>query len=125
MAKFLISVIVAAGIIVCGAVWENINLQKTFGEMITAIDEVTGKIYDDRAVEDDIRALKNLWIKKKESLHAYVPHTEIKEIDLWISECVANMRFGKKEEAVAKLEVVRDLCVQIPKTFSLKIENLF
>jgi hypothetical protein len=52
------------------------------------------------------------------------PHTEIKEIDLWLSETV--MLVDKKEwtDALSKLEVLKELAEQIPKTFSLLAENI-
>ncbi len=88
-------------------------------------DAVIKKLDDGTANGDDVSALQNFWLEKKRSLHVYVPHAELKELDLWISEALTYAEYGKNDEAIAKLVVVKTLCEQIPKTFSLKIENLF
>ncbi len=125
MVKSVITVIVATAIIVAGAIWESVKLNQTFNELIVCIDEINLKLEEDTANKDDVLALQNLWIEKKEGLHVYIPHTEIKELDLWIAEAVTYVKYGKNDEAIAKLEVVKELCEQIPKTFSVKFENLF
>lgn len=125
MVKSIISVIVASLLITVGAVYENTALRKTFDKMIACVDVITDKLENDLAVTDDIVALQKLWLSNKKSLHAYIPHTEIKELDLWISECVAYVRLEKFDEAISKLEVVKELCEQIPKTFLIRFENLF
>jgi hypothetical protein len=57
-------------------------------------------------------------------LHVFIPHTEIKEVDLWLSESVTLVQNKKWEDALSKVEVLRELAEQIPKTFTLKIENV-
>lgn len=125
MVKSIISVVVASILIAIGGIYENSALRKTFDKMIACVDVITDKLENDLAVTDDIVALQKLWLSNKKSLHAYIPHAEIKELDLWISECVAYVRLEKFDEAISKLEVVKELCEQIPKTFSIKFENLF
>lgn len=124
MVKSVISVIIATLLIACGAVYENYSLKKSFADMTTFIDELIFKIEEDDCTVDDVLSLQTLWINKKEKMHVYIPHAEIKELDLWIAECVSYVRFSKPDEAIAKLVVVKELCEQIPKTFSIRIENL-
>lgn len=125
MVKSVISVIVATALIAFGAVYENLALKNTFGQMILCTDELTLKLEDETCTVDDILSLQTLWIRKKEGLHVYIPHAEIKELDLWIAECVSYVKFKKYDEAISKLTVVKELCEQIPKTFSIRFENLF
>lgn len=125
MVKSIISVIVATALIAAGAYLENANLKKSFDQIINATDEITRKLEEKSAEVEDILSLQKLWIEKKRALHVYIPHAEIKELDLWISECVTYVKFEKYDEAIAKLEVVKELCEQIPKTFAVKWENLF
>lgn len=125
MVKSIISVIIASALIAVGGIYENFSLRKTFDEMISCVDEISVKLVECDAVTDDITSLQKLWLTNKKSLHAYIPHTEIKELDLWISECVAYVKLNKYDEALSKLEVVKELCEQIPKTFLIRFENLF
>lgn len=125
MVKSIISVIIASALIAVGGIYENFSLRKTFDEMISCVDEISVKLVEGDAVTDDITSLQKLWLTNKKSLHAYIPHTEIKELDLWISECVSYVKLNKYDEALSKLEVVKELCEQIPKTFLIRFENLF
>lgn len=125
MVKSIVSIIVSVAILLGAALYEHWFLSKTFNELNNMLDVVYEKLEDKQAVEDDILAVQKLWLNKKRALHIYIPHTEIKEIDLWIAECVTYTKYDKFEDAQAKVEVVRELCEQIPKTFLMRLENLF
>lgn len=125
MVKSIISIIVVSALIFLGATVENIYLENSFDDLIIMVDEISDKLENQTAVEDDVLSMQKLWIDKKQKLHVFIPHTEIKEIDLWISECVTYTKYKKYEDALAKCEVVKELCEQIPKTFSVKLQNLF
>lgn len=125
MVRCIVTIIVSAGLIIIGSFFENWYINDTFTEMHEMLDEVSKKLENKTAVTDDILAVQKFWIDKKEGLHVYIPHTEIKEVELWISECVTYAKYKKFDEAEAKLEVVTELCEQIPKTFLIRIENLF
>ena len=125
MVKSIISIIVVSALIFLGATVENIYLENSFDDIIIMVNEISDKLENQTAVEDDVLSMQKLWIDKKQKLHVFIPHTEIKEIDLWISECVTYTKYNKYEDALAKCEVVKELCEQIPKTFSVKLQNLF
>ncbi|MBQ3166282.1 MAG: DUF4363 family protein, partial [Clostridia bacterium] len=81
MVKSLISILVAAAIIAVGGFFEHWYLDKSFDDIIVRIDAITEKIEEATVCEDDVLALQQAWISKKEKLHIFIPHTEIKEID--------------------------------------------
>ncbi|MBQ2717658.1 MAG: DUF4363 family protein [Clostridia bacterium] len=125
MVRCLLTIIITSLIIISGAIYENYFIHSTFDEMHIMLDEVHQKLENEQATVSDIIAVQDFWITKKKHLHAYIPHTEIKEVDLWISECVTYTKYQKFDDAEAKIEVVRELCEQIPKSFLIKIENIF
>ena len=87
--------------------------------------EILGeKSENQSATEDDVVALQQSWYEKKKYLHAFIPHNEIKEVDLWISEIKKLVREEKWPDVVSKIDVLLDLCTQIPKTFLVKAENI-
>ena len=124
MIKSLVSIIVASILILIGALYENKFIKNNFEEFNKAVVTVYEKINEKTAVEDDVYALQHNWFKKKEKLHIFIPHVEIKEVDLWLSEAVKLVREQKWEDALSKIEVLKVLSVQIPKTFSIAIENI-
>jgi hypothetical protein len=75
-------------------------------------------------VEDDVYAVQKNWLDKKRVLHIFIPHNEIKEVDLWLSESATLVRDKEWKDAISKIEVLKELAEQIPKTFLIAWENI-
>ncbi len=125
MVKTIVSAICAAIIIVFGSFFEMNFIHKQFGEFHDVVEVLYDKVDDQTAVEQDVYAVQENWLRKKSYLHAFIPHNEIKEVDLWLSETVTLVRDEKWEDAISKLEVLKELAEQIPRTFSLSLANIF
>ena len=82
------------------------------------------KIENGDASSDDVNAIKTKWIAKKNVLHLFISHNDIKEMDLWLSEAVAYLKLGKIDESISKMEVAINLCEQIPKHYLIRLENI-
>ena len=125
MVKTVVSAICVAIIILFGSIIEMNFIHKQFGEFHQVVEILYEKVDDHVAVEEDVYAVQKNWLNKKSYLHAFIPHNEIKEVDLWLSETVTLVRDEKWEDAISKLEVLKELAEQIPKTFSLTLANVF
>ena len=125
MVKSLISILFAFLIVIGGALYENEFVDKTCREFKEKVEIVYKKTENDVAVKEDVLSLQKFWIAKKEKLHVFIPHNDIKELDLWLSESVYLVEAKKKEDALSKLEVVIELIEQIPKTYLFRLENVF
>ena len=125
MVKSVISMIVVAILLIAGAIYETSFVKKQFNDLSGAIETVYEKVDEKTATEDDVYALQDDWLYKKRYLHIFIPHNEIKEIDLWLAESVKLVREEKWEDAISKIEVLKELAEQIPKTFKVSIENIF
>lgn len=124
MVKSIISVIIASLILILASLYEQNYINTTFNELKENFVTVYNKIESDTAVKEDVLSAQKLWISKKEKLHIFISHNEIKEVDLWIAETVTLVENDQKEDAISKMDVVIELMEQIPKTFSFRIENL-
>ena len=124
MVKALISAIISLFIIVGGSVFEQNYIKNSFSEFERVAKLAYEKTENQSASKDDVLSLQQLWLEKKKSLHIFIPHNDIKEIDLWVSEAVTLVEKKKWEDALSKLEVVIEIVEQIPKTYSLRIENI-
>ena len=124
MVKSAISIIVVSVILAVGTIYETNFVSRQFREFDAMLAALYEKVDDHTAVEDDVLAVQQNWIDKKMHLHVFVSHNEIKEIELWIAEAVTLVRDKKWEDAISKIEVLRDLCEQLPKSFSISIENI-
>lgn len=124
MIKAFITALCALTIIIVSSCYEQVYLKNSFNEFKMATEKVYKKTEEHTAVKSDIIAVQNLWIEKKKKLHVFIPHNDIKEVDLWISESVTLIENEMWEDALSKLEVVIEISEQIPKTYTLKLENI-
>ncbi len=125
MVKTSISAICALIIILSASIFEAKFIQKQFSEFHSVVEILYEKVDEKTAVEEDVYAVQKNWLRKKTYLHAFIPHNEIKEVDLWLSETVTLVRDEQWEDAISKLEVLKELAEQIPKTFALSFANVF
>lgn len=124
MVKTYVSMLCAVILLFAGAVFEARFISGEFNDFHQTLTILYEKTNDKTAVEDDVLAVQERWHTKKETLHAFIPHTEIKEMELWLAETVTLVRDGQWEDAVSKVTVMLELSEQIPKTFLLRMENI-
>ena len=120
MVKSIISILVAVVITISLSVVEQTYVNKSFKEFKEIMVIVYEKIENDTATKEDVLSAQKYWIAKKEKLHVFIPHNDIKEIDLWLSESTTLVENGKKEDALSKIDVVIELIEQIPKFILLE-----
>lgn len=125
MVKTFISMLVISVMLLVGAYFESNFINRQFDEFHNVLSVLYDKIDEETAVMDDVYAVQNNWLDKKKWLHAFIPHNEIKEIDLWLSESATLVRDKEWSDAISKIEVLKELCEQIPKTFRISWENIF
>lgn len=124
MVKSIISVLISLCLIFCGATLENKFVKKQFDEFDIVLETFYEKAENNTANEQDALAVQKNWLEKKKVLHIFIPHNDIKEIDLWISETISLTRYEKYEDVLSKLDVLKTLCSQIPKTFEFEFANI-
>ena len=124
MVKTIISMIAVSIIFFAGAIYENHFVKKQFSEFSSVLEILYQKVDDKVATQEDVYATQDNWLNKKRYLHAFIPHNEIKEIDLWLSESATLVRDKEWKDAISKIEVLKELAEQIPKTFVLSWENI-
>ena len=72
--------------------YENDFVSRQFKEFNTVLCVLYEKVDDEIATQDDVYAVQNNWIEKKKVLHVFIPHNDIKEMDLWLSESATLIR---------------------------------
>lgn len=124
MVKSIISILCVATLLIVGAIYENNFIHRQFGEFNTVLEVLYQKVDQHIATEDDVYSAQKNWLDKKRYLHIFIPHNEIKEMDLWLSESATLVRDKEWTDAVSKIEVLKELCEQIPKTFRITADNI-
>ena len=124
MVKTFISILVVSLLLVVGSMYENNFIKTKFEDFNSVLTVLYDKIDSESATQDDVYAVQKNWLSKKKVLHIFIPHNEIKEIDLWLSESATLVRDKEWKDAISKIEVLIELSEQIPKTFVLSLENI-
>ena len=124
MVKATLSAIISVLIILTASFLEQAYLNDTFLDFENVVLATYEKSENQTAVKEDVLTVQKLWIEKKRSLHIFIPHNDIREIDLWIAEAVTLVENKEFVDALSKLEVVLEMIEQIPKTYSLRLENV-
>lgn len=124
MVKAFYTAIIALLIVIGASYCEQRYLDNTFSEFREIAISVYDKTEEKTAVKDDVLALQDFWLEIKKTLHIFIPHNDIKEFDLWVSEAVSLVEKKMWEDALSKLEVVIEMTEQIPKTYLLRVENI-
>lgn len=124
MVKTFISIIVLSCLLLVGSIYENHFVNTKFNDFHQVLSVLYEKIDEQTATQDDVYAVQKNWLNKKKSLHIFIPHNDIKEVDLWLSESATLVRDKEWNDAISKIEVLLELSEQIPKTFVLSLENI-
>ena len=124
MVKSLVSMLTVLSLLVVASILETWFVNKQFKEFDGVLFELYQKVDEKVAVEDDVLAVQKNWLDKKRVLHIFIPHNDNKEMDLWLSESVTLVRDKEWKDAISKVEVLRELSEQIPKTFRVSFENI-
>lgn len=124
MVKSIISMAVVSILLIIGSVYERNFIDRQFTELGQVLEVLYEKVDEQTATQDDVYAVQKNWLKKKKYLHIFIPHNEIKEIDLWLSESSTLVRDEEWNDAISKIEVLKELAEQIPKTFLVRWENI-
>ena len=120
MVKSIVTVLVTLSILIAGAAFEQTYIHREFGDFAAVVETLDEKVTAQTATEEDALAVQKNWLTHKEHMHVFIPHTEIKEIDLWLSETVSYVKSQNWEEARAKIEVLAELVEQ---RFGLKVDK--
>ena len=124
MVKTIITMLCVLVVILAGTLYEGDFVQRQFVEMQEVLEVLSEKVENQTAVEEDVKSVQENWLSKKRYLHAFIPHNEIKEVDLWMSEIKKLVREEKWTDVISKIDVLIDLCKQIPKNFLVHPENI-
>lgn len=125
MLKSTIYMLLAVLVLVVGVLYEQNKIHGDFAEFNAALVVLYDKTEREIAVKDDALAVQKVWLSHKSSLHIYIPHNDIREFDMWMSETVNYIEEKNYKEALPKLEVLIELTEQIPNFYKLKWENVF
>jgi hypothetical protein len=124
MYKTLASIFITLGIILGISFYESHRLQKTFSLFSDALTVLYDKTEAETVTYEDGTSIERFWENQKNTLHIWIPHTSILEIDYQLYEAVGYIYVRDYKSALPKLEILLGMCENIPQSYRFSIENV-
>ncbi len=125
MIRTIISVALSFALIFGLSFYEIWYVQKTFACFHEILDTLYQKTESHTATYEDGTSVRYYWEKEKRTLHVWLPHTMLQEVDYHLDEAIGYLYNDDYSNALAQLEVAIELSMEIPRSYSLIPQNIF
>lgn len=125
MIRTITSIFVTIGLLFGVSFYEARHVTKEFENFRQALDTLHKKTESGIATYEDGDAVRTYWEKQKDTLHVWLPHTALQEIDYQLNEAVGYIYVNDFEGALPKIEVLLGLSYTIPHSYKLNWQNIF
>lgn len=125
MVKTLAGIVLSLAFILGISAYEIHSVGNTFRTFSQALVALRQKTEDRTATYEDGCAVRSFWKEKKRTLHVWIPHTSIENVDYQLNEALGYLYEDQFEDALPKLEVLIEMSEKIPRSYSFSLENIF
>ena len=125
MIRTLASIFITLALILGVSIYENKHVQKTFTQFESILSSLYEKTEAGEVTYEDGTGVETFWENKKNTLHVWLPHSAILEIDYQLYEAVGYLYVRDYESAIPKIEILLGMCKNIPQSYRFSIENIF
>ncbi len=125
MLKTIVSIFLSLGLIVGLTLYELTYVQTTFREFERVLTALHQKTESHVATYEDGNAARAYWERKKRTLHVWLTHTTLQEMDYHLDEAIGYLYTDDFRNAIAQLEIAIELSKEIPRSYSLDAQNIF
>lgn len=124
MFKTIASIIITLGILIGISCYESRHIQTTFQAFDQALAALYNKTEAGEVTYEDGTAVEEFWENKKNTMHIWLPHTALLEIDYQLYEAVGYLYVRDYKSALPKIEILRGMCKNIPQSYRFSLENI-
>ncbi len=124
MIRTIVSLIISLGLLIGVSFYEGYRVQKTFALFNEVLQALYDKTEAGEVTYEDGTATKEFWENQKNTLHIWLPHTALQEIDYQLYEAVGCLYVRDYESAIPKLEILIGMCENIPQSYRFSLENV-
>lgn len=125
MVKTIVSILVSFALILGISFYEIYRVNRIFEVFSDSLVALYEKTEDKEATYEDGKAVRAFWNDKKRTLHVWVPHTSIENVDYQLNEALGYLYEKKFDDALPKIEVLIEMSAKIPASYSFRFENVF
>ncbi len=125
MVKTIVSIFISLALIVGISAYEIYSVGSTFRTFSEALASLYDKTEAQTATYEDGCAVRTFWKEKKRTLHIWIPHTSIENVDYQLNEALGYLYEQKYDDALPKIEVLIQMSEKIPASYAFSFENIF
>ncbi len=125
MIRTIASIFITLGLILGVSFYESKCVDRAFDELRATFETLQEKAELGTATYNDGVAARSFWDKKKETLHFWLPHSALQEIDFQLNEAIGFLSLDDNEGALPKIEVLIGLTDAIPHSYNFDVKNIF
>ena len=124
MIKTIASIIVTFALLLGVSIYETAHITRVFERFEGALLALYDKTERNEATYEDGTAVQTLWQQQKKTLHVWIPHTSIQEIDYQLYDAVGCLYKRDFQNALPKIEVLLGMCENVPHSYTFRLENI-
>ncbi|MBQ8284094.1 MAG: DUF4363 family protein [Clostridia bacterium] len=124
MIRTLASILLTFGLIFSVSAYESKRVQTTFESFEQVLLTLYDKTEAGEVTYEDGTATERFWENKKNTLHIWLPHSAILEIDYQLYEAVGCLYVRDYDSAIPKIEILLGMCKNIPQSYRFSFENI-
>ncbi|MBE7085476.1 MAG: DUF4363 family protein [Clostridiales bacterium] len=124
MIKTIVSLLITIGLIFGVSYYENTRVRNTFSRFNEVLETLYDKTEAGEVTYEDGTAVEKFWENQKNTLHIWLPHTAIQEIDYQLYEAVGYLYVRDFDSAMPKIEILIGMCQNIPQSYRFSWENI-
>lgn len=125
MLRTIASIFITLSLIFGISYYESTRVKTTFDEFEKALTVLYDKTESGDVTYEDGTSVEKFWENKKNTLHVWLPHSAILEIDYQLYEAVGCLYVRDYKSALPKLEILLGMCENIPQSYRFSLENVF
>ena len=125
MMRTIASIFITLGLILGISFYESKSVEDAFDELHATFETLQEKVELGTASYNDGISARNFWNRKKGTLHFWLPHGSLQELDFQLSEAIGFLFVGDSEGALPKLEILLELTDSIPNSYRFGWKNIF
>ena len=125
MIRTIASIFITLALLIGVSVFEIFYVTHTFDYFNATLESLHQKTKEQTATYEDGVAIQTYWRNKKKTLHIWLPHNALQEIDYQLDEAVGCIYLKDYQNALPKVEILLGLSENIPLSYSLKMQNIF
>ena len=125
MIRTIASIFITFALIFGISAYELTFVKRSFGNFKKILLTLQEKAELETAVYEDGTALRAYWTERKNTLHVWIPHTALQEMDYQLNEAIGFLYIQDYQSALPKIEILLGLCESIPSGYSLGWGNIF